>query len=543
MTVPFDYYSTGFNPIDFRVASPDNPGATNLLVVLSEGAESNRARLTQLFGAELAETLLGHIQDGQISTTYKRFEIMPGPLGSTWKWLLFLGIGDIAKIRRPYRVHDRIRSLAAVAARHFRAKNLLEFACSDFSEFGVAPQVAAELVAEGVHLGLYRFERYKTEGQRRFDEPRHLRAITLLSSKEPKHFEPGFAAGAISGRTVTLARNLVNTPGMDLTPETFAQVAIQIGVEHPALEVEVLDEAQMAAENLRMHLAVGRASEHRSRLVVIRYKPLGDEKGYGVGLVGKGVTFDTGGLNLKPDAHMTRMYGDMAGAASVLGAMAAVAQIGLQINVVAVIPLAENAIAGNAYRPSDILVSRKGLTVEVMNTDAEGRLLLADALTYACDHYKPKHLLDIATLTGSARGALGNFVSAFFVHSDAPELEELLVSRITMAGRDTGEWCWQLPVDNDYKAQLTSDVADLESCETDPGAGAGAITAAVFLREFVDFEVVESWAHFDIAATALMERGLMYAKSPYQPREGATGIGVRLLKEVIEGLVRSRGSI
>jgi leucyl aminopeptidase len=223
------------------------------------------------------------------------------------------------------------------------------------------------------------------------------------------------------------------------------------------------------------------------------------------------------------------MYGDMAGAAATLGAIHAIALEKLPINVVAVMPLTENLVNGKAFKPSDILTSMSGKTIEVLNTDAEGRLLLCDALTYTQKHHKPDVLVDIATLTGAAIIALGRTVSAVLTNDDN------LYTRLYNAGEYCGERVWQLPLYDEFRSQLVSDVADIESVG---GRSAGTITAAVFLKEFVDEG--QSWAHIDIAGTSLMEEEIArYVKNPYLPKEGGTGTGTRLLYHFVESFVEA----
>jgi len=529
--VHYDYAQAGWTDIAFEVATPDDRSARAVLIPLTEDSDANRQRLETTLGESMADQIADHMESGFISGKYKEFNLLPGTDESGWQWVLLLGLGDIAAIRRPYRVHDRLRSVAAIGARHFRRKNIRQFAVPDTGDLGIDAVTAARLVAEGVHLGIYRFERYKSPGNRRYTDERQINRVVMLTDVPPQILMTGFNSGIELSRACYLARNLVNTPAIDLTPSVFAAYVEEYARTQSNLQAETLTEAAMEAERLNLHLAVGRGSENPPAVSIITYTPRGRAEGFDLGIVGKGVTFDTGGYNLKPTGSMQRMYGDMGGGAAAFGAIAGIASLGVDLNVVAVIPLAENMISGKAYRPSDILLSRKGITVEVMNTDAEGRLLLADALTYACERFSPRHLVDIATLTGSMRVALGNFVSGLFVHADDPDLEERLAAEFMAAGRTTAEWVWRFPVDDDYKVQLASDVADIENCDTDRMAGAGAITAAVFLKQFVDFDVVSSWAHLDIAATALMKRRLIYNKAPYQPKEGATGVGVRLVAD------------
>jgi len=484
------------------------------------------------------------IASEHVRTSYKAFQMVPvGHLGDHgFEWVLLLGLGDLKSIPTRYRLHDRLRSLVAIAARHFRLKHMLTFAVPDFTEFKVDPDTAGGLIAEGATLGLYRFERYKSEANRKYPDGRNIEALYVLNTNPDNTalLNEALRQGSIHGVSTCIARDLVNTPALDLTPLAFADEAKRVADQTPGLNLEVLHKVHMEVERLSLHLAVARGSENDPCVVILTYKPLGDAQGYDVALVGKGVTFDAGGYNLKSTGSIERMYGDMGGGAAVLGAMRAIALRQLPINVVGVIPLAENLVSGSAFKPGDVLLSRKGITVEITNTDAEGRLLLADAIAYTCERYKPAYLFNIATLTGAVRVALGNFVTGLFTHATTLDADASFTQELMTLGRDTGEWLWPLPVDDDYKVQLSSTKADIQNASTDRAAGGGAITAAVFLREFVDFSIVKAWAHLDIAASSLMQRALIYNKSPYQPKEGATGVGVRLFSRVAEHLAARR---
>ena len=416
----YDYFRAGWHEVEFVAASKrSNPNKSALVLPMSsDGAARNRARLEEHLDTEAVELILEMVAEGQITGDYKEFNLIP--LNGTWKWVLLMGIGEPQKLKRTYRLHDRVRSLAAVAARHFLRKNLLNFAIAGFEDFAIQGELLAELIAEGINLGVYRFERYKSDSKLRYQDKRRLQRVTLLTEEDPEACSRAFRRAAYAIQATYLARNLINTPSMELTPEVFAAAAEALAAATPGLKVEVFDEAMLKDQRMNMHLAVARGSTRPPRMVVLEYQGTADKEKVDLAIVGKGVTFDTGGYNIKPTGYMFRMYGDMSGGAAALGAIAAIARLELPIHVVAAIPLAENAINGEAYKPSDILVSRKGLTVEVTNTDAEGRLLLADALDFVCERYAPKTLVDIATLTGSVRTSLGNGVSGLFLTQRKP---------------------------------------------------------------------------------------------------------------------------
>ncbi len=328
--------------------------------------------------------------------------------------------------------------------------------------------LSPEEAALGWALAAYRFTRY-----RRDDRPR-----PLLSLRPPER-------ARILAEAIFLARDLVNTPASDLGPAELAEAAADLGREFDA-EVEILVGEELRDRNFPAIWAVGRASARAPRLVDLRWGDPGHPR---LTLVGKGVCFDTGGLDLKPAAAMRLMKKDMGGAAVMLGLARAVMAAGLGVRLRLLVPAVENAVGGDAFRPGDVLATRKGLTVEVGNTDAEGRLLLADALTEA-DSEAPDLLLDAATLTGAARTALGPDLPVLFTPRE--ELAEELLA----AGRDSAEPLWRLPLHAPYGRFIESRVADIDNSGTKPFAG--AITAALFLRRFV--EGTANWAHLDIFA-------------------------------------------
>jgi leucyl aminopeptidase len=308
------------------------------------------------------------------------------------------------------------------------------------------------------------------------------------------------------------ARTLANLPGNDLTPRMFAERAQTIAKD-AGLGVEVLDEQKIAALKMGMLLGVARGSQEPPRLVVLRHDPPNAVKGVVLGLVGKGITFDTGGISIKPADNMDKMKDDMSGGAAVICAMSAIARLKVPVRVVGIVPMTENMPGGKAFKPGDVLISAAGKTVEIINTDAEGRLILGDGLWYARE-LGATHLVDVATLTGACVVALGKTTTGLFGSPAA------WVEAVRRASLRAGDRSWPMPVFDDYKDQLKSEIADFTNTG---GRPAGAITAALFLKEFV---ADLPWCHMDIAGTAWAEEA-----KPYQPK-GATGVGVRTLVEL-----------
>tara|TARA_B100000700_G_scaffold266933_1_gene306409 strand:- start:98 stop:1093 length:996 start_codon:yes stop_codon:yes gene_type:complete len=321
-------------------------------------------------------------------------------------------------------------------------------------------------------------------------------------------------ARAIS-RGVNLARNLVNRPGGDLTPTAFARVASKTSKEH-GLSIKILGLPEIKKAKMGGLLGVNRGSTQQPRFVQITYRPSKPSKKH-VALVGKGITFDAGGLSIKTSQGMSTMKCDMGGAAAVLGTMSALEDLAFPVRVTGYIPLTDNMLGGDATRPGDVLKIRNGKTVEVLNTDAEGRLVLADALSLASEA-KPDAIIDLATLTGACMVALGSEYAGL-MGTDADLADQLL-----QASEETGEDLWQLPLPDSYRSQLNSEVADMKNIGSGPYGG--AITAGLFLKEFVAEGI--PWAHLDIAGPA-------FADAPWgiHPK-GGTGFGVRLLLRFIE---------
>jgi leucyl aminopeptidase len=429
------------------------------------------------------------------------------PAGLKARSLLLIGAG-----RQSAFDPSKLRELAGVAVRNAKkyAAKSVAILCRGVDK----PRLAARLAAEGALYGNYESDIYKTRER----ENRDIEKFCLLfSGNAPRaEIDEGIRRGVIVGDATNLARTLGNEPSNVLTPAQFAERASTLG-ERSGLAVEILE--QDAMEKLGMHtlLAVSRGSEEPPKLIVLRIK--GQEKRRAksplYALVGKGVTFDSGGISIKPSEKMEEMKCDMAGGAVVLGAMLALAQIRPRNNVIGLIPAVENLPSGKATKPGDIVKSYLGKTVEIINTDAEGRLILADALAYART-LGATHLIDVATLTGACVVALGH-VNAGMMGTDQRTMDQMRKNCSV-----TGEKLWQLPLDEDYRKAIRSEIADIKNVGN---RAAGAITAAKFLQEFVEDA---PWVHMDIAGMDLEQDGRPFSC------KGATGFGVRTLVHLLE---------
>ncbi len=374
---------------------------------------------------------------------------------------------------------------------------------------------ASQAVAEGLHLSLYRFEVYKTK-KKGDPEPVRVKDAVLLaaSAGAAAGMKRGAGRAKIVADATAFTRDLQCHPGNTATPSFLARQA-QAMAKSAGLKCRIVSPPEMQKLGMGALLGVGRGSAEPSKLILLEYS--GGKKGQApVALVGKGITFDTGGISLKPPPNMHEMKMDMSGGAAVIGALQAVAGLKLPVNVVGIIPAAENMPGSRAIKPGDILTSLSGKTIEVLNTDAEGRLVLSDALTYAA-RFKPRAIVDLATLTGAVLHCLGHHASAV-VGSDQDLMDQLIQS-----GEKTGERVWQLPLWEEYESAIKSDVADLKNI-AGPAVMAGTIMGGAFLKAFVD-DV--PWAHVDIAGVAWGD------EKPCAPK-GASGYGVRLLVNFLE---------
>ena len=366
-------------------------------------------------------------------------------------------------------------------------------------------ETAAQAVAEASLLAAYRFDGYRSQLR-----PHPLERLTVVEFDRSKlaAARRGIRRGIAIAAATSLARDLINHPGSAATPAYLARTARRIAKAHD-LRCKVLDEKGIKKLGMGALLAVGQGSANKPRFIALEHGP---PRGAPLVFVGKGITFDSGGLSLKSVEGIRGMKADMSGAAAVFGALQAVAAIGLKRRVVGLVAAAENMPSATAFRPDDVLRTLSGKTIEILSTDAEGRLVLADALTYAA-RYKPAAVVDLATLTGACVTALGHHAAGLFANDDD------LAAQLLAAGQHTGEKLWRLPLWPEYRAQIDSDIADMKNSGGRPG---GAATAAALLREFTDYP----WAHLDIAGTARTATG-----QPYVPR-GSVGFGVRLLTQL-----------
>jgi leucyl aminopeptidase len=379
------------------------------------------------------------------------------------------------------------------------------------SEFPLGVGETAEACVLGGMLGLYQFTELVTKER---DKIKDFDSLTIISRKKTRALASGVDRAKTMAAGICLARDLVTLPSNQATPTFLAKKAEEVAARS-GMRFKLIREPEAKKLGMGAFLAVAQGSEEPGFMAVLDYQPLGEESPPVV-LVGKGITFDSGGISIKPAKDMDKMKHDMAGSAAVIGAMQTIAALKLPVRVVAIIPFTENLPSGKAYKPGDVIHSLSGLNIEVINTDAEGRMILADALTYA-DRYKPQAIIDLATLTGACIVALGDNVAGLLGNNDE------LQARLQAAAEESGEKVWPLPLWDSYFESMKSEVADLKNFD---GRKGGAITAAIFLKQFVPEGI--PWAHLDIAGCAWEDKG-----SSLVPK-GATGMGVQLLTRLLQ---------
>ena len=427
--------------------------------------------------------------------------------------LLLIGVGDASEYQGA-----QVSQMAGTAVRSLRSKNVKSIAVLPRASAD-ASQTAAT-AAEGAYIALFDPDKYRTIDK---EDKTIDRFVIVIEGAEEDALQRGVDAGRIVGESVNFTRDLANEPGAYMTPTHMAERAREIAGEF-GLSVDILDEARMEQEGMGSLLSVARGSDQPAKLIILKYTPANppaDNKEL-LAFVGKGVTFDSGGISLKPGENMELMKYDMTGGATVLGAMRAIAQLKPPIPILGVAPCTENLPSGKATKPGDVVKAMTGKTIEIINTDAEGRLILADAIAYAKKLGATK-IIDMATLTGAVSIALGD------VNTAVLGTDQELIDEIISAGREVGEKFWQLPLDKEYSKQIKSDIADIKNVG---GRKAGTITAAAFLKEFADGI---SWAHLDIAGTAWGDDA-----KPYRSK-GPTGIAVRTLLRIVDRASKNSG--
>src|SRR5712692_5577607 len=422
--------------------------------------------------------------------------------------VVVVGLGTLEALNA-----QALRKASAIAARHLQQTGAHQIALAlSWEDAAIEAESGAQAQVEGTLLGLYSFKKYQKS-----DDNGNGSGITktwLISSGKANQntLEQGIRRGSVLAEAANFARDLVNEPPNVLTPTELANRASMMAKQF-GMECEVLDRPQMQELGMGGLLGVAQGSAEPPKFIILRYRGTPDSIDKGMALVGKGITFDTGGISIKPAERMHEMKGDMSGAAAVIGAMQIVGALKPTINVTALVAATENMPSGTAYRPGDILRIMNGKTIEIINTDAEGRLVLADALSYAVKNGLSP-IIDVATLTGGIVVALGSVMSGMFCN------DEQLSQEIIAAGRASGEKFWPMPLDEEYAELIQSDIADVKQTG---GRGASAVTAAKILENFVGDT---QWAHLDIAGTNYLD-----SKKPYQEK-GATGFAVRTLAEL-----------
>lgn len=484
-----------------------------LLVTVFQGENEltgGLAWLDRILGGQIERLLTS----GEVRGQYKEFAMLH-VTGIGAQRVLLIGLGNREELTL-----NKIRSVVAIAARNCRRIHAKSLAVDSFAAYGISPRESAKAIAEGVVLGLYKFKKYMSEKRaEKYKDTIEELIIADTNRDNLAELRNGFDEGHTVATNANFIRDIVNEPASYMTPERFAETAEE-KLSGLNVKVRVLDESQIEKEGMKAFLAVGRSANCAPpRLVEVTYE--GKPGSPWIGLVGKGITFDSGGYNLKPGTSMKHMHCDMGGAGAVLGVIKSAAETGLPVNCIAVMPMAENMVAGNSYKPGDIVGSLEGKHIEIVSTDAEGRLLLADALTWT-RRKGVEYLIDIATLTGGVVVALGYHLSGIM------GTDRQLVKAIQNAGDKCGEGLWELPLYDGYAMQIRSHVADIENSG---GRGASTITAGMFLKEFTGDA---KWAHIDIAGTATIDSSIYpYVRNPYVPKEGATAVGVRMLYQFL----------
>ncbi|MDI6761640.1 MAG: leucyl aminopeptidase [Thermodesulfobacteriota bacterium] len=404
---------------------------------------------------------------------------------------------------------EKWRGAASKAGQFIRDSGIKQFAFQIKPFKGLFEEELTESFVTGLLLGTYQFNEFKTLERGKI---KTIEEVILLgeTDKEIQSIGEGSRKGTIISDAVCTARNLVNGPSNQVTPMLLVEKARQIAKDH-SMEIQVLEVSEAEAMGMGAFAAVARGSQEPGKFIVLEYNK--GKKLDTIALVGKGITFDSGGISIKPSENMERMKDDMSGAAAVLTTLQAASQLQIPLHLVGIIPATENLPSGKAYKPGDVLKTLSGQTVEVISTDAEGRLILADALTYSL-RYKPKAIIDLATLTGACVIALGDYVIGIMGNDDT------LLKKIEEASR-SGEKVWRLPLWDEYFDYLKSDTADFRNVGT---RAAGTIIGGIFLSKFVE---KTPWVHLDIAGPAHIEK-----ERPYIPK-GGTGVGVRLLLQML----------
>ncbi len=480
-----------------------------ILIGLFEGKKKLSGKALEI-DAVTGNLIKKVIASGDFTGKFNQKKLLYTDKGINVKRILLAGLGKEKELTL-----DKLRGLAAGCAQSIRDTGIGSFAVPGSFAEGKKSDTkdVSSAILEGAMLGLYSFDQYKSNKK---DDNKRIKQITLIADTEKEFSSVKKVAkkAEIICDAVCLARDLVSSPGNSATPTYLANKAREVS-KKSRLTCRVIDEKGAKKLKMGAFLSVAQGSDQPARFIVLEHKPKKTKSLKTVVIVGKAITFDSGGISLKPPGNMQEMKTDMSGGAAAIAVMQACSKLDIPVHVVGLIPAAENMPSGKALKPGDVVKSMSGKTVEIISTDAEGRLILADALSYA-KRYKPAAVIDMATLTGACIIALGNDVSAVMGNNND------IIDRILSASDKSGEKVWQLPLWEEYGELIKSDIADLKNVG---GRAAGTITAGYFLKEFAgDLP----WVHIDIAGTAWTNKN-----KPYIPK-GASGVCVRLLVEMLE---------
>ncbi|MBK7394570.1 MAG: leucyl aminopeptidase [Chloracidobacterium sp.] len=470
-----------------------------------KAASAELKELDKLTGGLIAEVMKAEEFKGDAGQTALLRFAAKGAVKATR--LLLVGVGDKAE----YRSHS-VAALAGTATRYLRKRNVKSFALLPRS--GVSAVEAAQQTVCGAITSQFEIDKYKTKDK---NNKAVTSVVVCIDGSKPADLKTGISRGQAIGDSMNLTRDLANEPANILPPAEMAKRAAAMAKE-VGLKCEILDEAKMTKMGMGSLMSVSYGSAQPAKMIVLKYTPAKStaKKGEMLALVGKGITFDTGGISLKPGENMDAMKYDMSGGATVIGAMRAIALLKPTVPVLGVVAAVENMPDGAASRPSDVVTAMNGKTIEILNTDAEGRLVLADAVAYA-EKQGATQIIDMATLTGAVIIALGDQNTGIMGN------DQKFIAAIIACGKDCGEGFWQLPVSAEYSKQIRSDIADIKNIG--PRGKAGTIMGAVFIQEFID---KAKWAHLDIAGTAWAD-----GARPHQAK-GPTGVAIRTLLNLVE---------
>ena len=493
--------------VKLKQGNPAQQRVPLLCVPLFEG-EKLRAEPFKALDAACRGQLGAVERSGDFTGKLWSQTLLYNPSAAGPRRILLLGVGKDEQLD-----FERVRQAASRAVRRAGELGQTELTIVFPMRTSLGAEPIAQALAEGAVLGDYRYDPYLTA---RDNGPKHVDSVTLLAARpaDAAAAHAGISRGLVLGDVVCKVRNMVNAPANELHPTEMANRAVNSAREH-GYRAEVLERADMKRLGMGGLLAVAQGSDQPPRFIIVEHAG-SDRKSKPFVFVGKGITFDAGGICIKPAPKMDEMKGDMAGGAATLGIVEAAARLGLPARVIGLVPATENLLGGSAYRPGDILKMMSGKTVFVDNTDAEGRIVLADALAFA-QRYEPRSIVDLATLTGAALVALGQVATAV-LGNDRP-----LVEKLVEAGNRSFERLWELPLWEEFEELIKSPIADIKNSG---GKNGGTITAAAFLRHFVG---TTPWAHLDIAGTAYLDKA-----EGYRPQAG-TGVGVRLAVEFLRG--------